>query len=329
MDSFFGTGFRDVRVHVGNGPARIGAAAFACGSALYFAPGWYRPRTRWGQELIGHELAHVVQQRSGRVAPLPGAGAALVLDRELEAEADRLGRLAARHRPGAPSVRPPRRHAPVAGRDACATVQPYMVIESGAGSGVYESTNLRALLNAVAVVLNTEHTGKGVKNSPLWMVHSPDFYRFPDLAALAQYMIAHEYEAVPPMANHPAPKLSYGALHGDLHFGGDPTAQKSKWTIGKVAAITLMETLIGTYMRRLRVESRKDGWDAWYLGGQHGAAVGNYAKGGTRGGVPTDLFSVQAQVNWLENEISYHGYPDEKLKRPGAGKSKTSMSDNK
>jgi hypothetical protein len=51
----------------------------------------YDPASRAGVELLGHELAHVVQQRDGRVVNPFGTGVAIVQDPALEAEADRLG----------------------------------------------------------------------------------------------------------------------------------------------------------------------------------------------------------------------------------------------
>jgi hypothetical protein len=98
MESFFATSFADVRVHVGAQAASIGALAFAQGSNLYFAPGQYNPGTAQGLRLLGHELAHVVQQRSGRVRNPFGAGVAVVQNRAMEAEADQLGMRAAVHR---------------------------------------------------------------------------------------------------------------------------------------------------------------------------------------------------------------------------------------
>ena len=47
------------------------------------------PETIQGQQLLGHELAHVVQQRAGRARNPLGSGLAVVQDRALEAEADR------------------------------------------------------------------------------------------------------------------------------------------------------------------------------------------------------------------------------------------------
>ena len=41
----------------------VSARAFTVGSDIFFAPGEYQPGTRDGDELIAHEVAHVVQQR--------------------------------------------------------------------------------------------------------------------------------------------------------------------------------------------------------------------------------------------------------------------------
>ena len=95
MESFFNTSFADVRVHVGNEAPSIGALAFTHGSDLYFAPGQYNPQSSQGQQLLGHELTHVVQQRAGRVRNPFGSNFAVVQDRSLELEADRMGRQAA------------------------------------------------------------------------------------------------------------------------------------------------------------------------------------------------------------------------------------------
>jgi hypothetical protein len=106
MESFFGTSFADVRVHVGPQAASIGALAFTHGSNLYFAPGQYSPTTAHGQQLLGHELTHVLQQRAGRVRNPFGSRVAVVQDGSLEAEADRLGLQVASH----PSRKPPPGH---------------------------------------------------------------------------------------------------------------------------------------------------------------------------------------------------------------------------
>ena len=94
MEQALGAGFADVRIHVGPQAASIGAVAFTAGSDLYFAPGRYQPETAEGRRLLGHELAHVVQQRQGRVQGAPGA-VTVVQNAALEAEADLAGLRAA------------------------------------------------------------------------------------------------------------------------------------------------------------------------------------------------------------------------------------------
>ncbi len=65
----------------------VSPCATACtyGNDIYFAPGAYDPDSRTGLEVLGHELAHVLQQRAGRVHP----GASRLM---LEAEAAMAGR---------------------------------------------------------------------------------------------------------------------------------------------------------------------------------------------------------------------------------------------
>jgi hypothetical protein len=91
MESAFGADFSDVRIHVGQEASSIGALAYTWGTDIHFAPGQYNPHTIHGQKILGHELWHVVQQKSGRVSNPFGGGVAVVQDHALEAEADRMG----------------------------------------------------------------------------------------------------------------------------------------------------------------------------------------------------------------------------------------------
>jgi len=91
METAFGADFSDVRVHIGHEATSLGAIAYTWGTNIHFAPGQYNPHTIQGQKLLGHELWHVVQQRSGRVRNPFGGGVAVVQDHALEAEADRMG----------------------------------------------------------------------------------------------------------------------------------------------------------------------------------------------------------------------------------------------
>ena len=98
MEAFFAVGFSDVRIHVGTAAVDIGALAFTRGSDIFFAPGHYDPESARGRELLAHELTHVLQQRAGRVTN-PCDIAVVVYDEDLEAEARRMGRLAAAYWP--------------------------------------------------------------------------------------------------------------------------------------------------------------------------------------------------------------------------------------
>jgi len=100
MGPAFGADFSSVRVHEGAHVSALGALAYTQGSNVHFAPGNYDPHGARGQELIGHELAHVVQQSEGRVAPtLQAAGLGINDDAGLEREADEMGARAARGQP--------------------------------------------------------------------------------------------------------------------------------------------------------------------------------------------------------------------------------------
>jgi len=91
MEPLFGTSFAGVTIHSGPHVRALGALAFTRGNEIHFAPGQYDPATPHGRRLIAHELAHVVQQRSGRVAnPFGGGGVAVVQNYALEAEAERM-----------------------------------------------------------------------------------------------------------------------------------------------------------------------------------------------------------------------------------------------
>ncbi|MCT7973038.1 eCIS core domain-containing protein [Laspinema olomoucense] len=73
MESAFGTDFSSVRVHTDANSdtlnRSISARAFTTGQHIFFKKGEYNPSHSGGQELIAHELTHVVQQNSSKVQP--------------------------------------------------------------------------------------------------------------------------------------------------------------------------------------------------------------------------------------------------------------------
>ncbi|MCB0676692.1 MAG: DUF4157 domain-containing protein [Saprospiraceae bacterium] len=97
METAMNSDFSDVKIHANSQKApQVGALAFTQGNQVHFAPGQFKPDTRSGQELLGHELAHVVQQRKGIVKPTTEAAGLPVNDNpHFEREADRLGKKAA------------------------------------------------------------------------------------------------------------------------------------------------------------------------------------------------------------------------------------------
>ncbi|MCB9235678.1 MAG: DUF4157 domain-containing protein [Bacteroidia bacterium] len=98
MEQSFGTDFSNVNIHQNSGEASsMNALAYTQGNDVHFAPGQFKPDTSQGQELLGHELTHVVQQRAGRVQPTAQEkGFSVNDDKSLESEADTMGAKAAR-----------------------------------------------------------------------------------------------------------------------------------------------------------------------------------------------------------------------------------------
>lgn len=91
--STFGQDMSGVQVNENSSQAsEMGALAYAQGNTINFAPGQYNPSSSQGQELIGHELGHVVQQSQNRVQPTTQAkGNPVNDDKGLESEADAMG----------------------------------------------------------------------------------------------------------------------------------------------------------------------------------------------------------------------------------------------
>jgi len=91
----FGQDFSRTRLHTGANAAHmadaLGAKAFTLGNDIVFGAGQYSASTPAGRSLLGHELAHVVQQRNMK----GGMAQARLIQRKdsLDAESDELNRI--------------------------------------------------------------------------------------------------------------------------------------------------------------------------------------------------------------------------------------------
>ena len=160
MEAALGADFSTVRVHVGSQASRIGAAAFTLGSDIYFAYGQFSPETAQGQRLLGHELAHVIQQRQGRVPSPGGSRLAISLDPSLEAEAERLGEMAARHLGAGPATGSHSAVFPAPGAVASLQQKPTVSIQGGIQRSVQQ------LVGSVLRIGSVRSPGAGQNPAP-------------------------------------------------------------------------------------------------------------------------------------------------------------------
>ncbi len=100
FESRLGMDFSAVRVHTGGQAAEsaraVQARAYTVGQDIVFAPGMYQPQTKAGQQLLAHELTHVMQQRgsargSDGKADLSVSSPTDTSERAAKAVAERMG----------------------------------------------------------------------------------------------------------------------------------------------------------------------------------------------------------------------------------------------
>jgi len=75
METAFDANFSGVKVHTDGESDQLNKSlnsrAFATGQDIFFSQGAYNPGSRDGQELLAHELTHIVQQNGGRELIIP------------------------------------------------------------------------------------------------------------------------------------------------------------------------------------------------------------------------------------------------------------------
>ena len=97
LEAHFGADLSDVCVHTGSEAEKsatsLYALAYTSGRDIYFGAGMYAPASDSGRRLLAHEVAHVVQQGSGKepsIATKSSSGVKIgAPDDMLEGEADR------------------------------------------------------------------------------------------------------------------------------------------------------------------------------------------------------------------------------------------------
>ncbi len=105
MDAATGSNFSDVKVHTSPEAAdlsqQVGAVAFTSGKDIFFNQGAYNPQSSGGQELLAHELTHVVQQSTGGVGAGGSGMSVNAPGDKYEQEADSVARAVVSASPGA------------------------------------------------------------------------------------------------------------------------------------------------------------------------------------------------------------------------------------
>jgi hypothetical protein len=297
MEAALGADFSGVRVHVGTQAARIGALAFTTGNDIYFSPGRYQPETRQGQQLLGHELAHVIQQRQGRVRS-PGGGLAIVQDHKLEAEADRLGMRAAQFvMSPAQGGRVQRKIAkPIPGRTA---VQPMFDATGGAINTLTELNNeLRHLTPEVSGVSIDQFEVPGVHWSLMnAAIAANNTHLFNGMRRRDVLSAANLRTDLRNRVNITAPTYSYDP-HGNKHFPGGPPGTKFNGT--RLVVNPQIEGLITAEIGRIRRHARGRNTNYYFTIADniHGIAE------------CLDDLTIQITYKAAADEIEYHGYPD-------------------
>lgn len=88
MEHRFGHDFSRVKVHYGGeaeqSAREVNANAYTVGHNVVFGAGRFAPGTHEGRRLIAHELAHVVQQRSGKVSGATSDTSGAIVQRSMQ-----------------------------------------------------------------------------------------------------------------------------------------------------------------------------------------------------------------------------------------------------
>lgn len=196
--------------------------------------------------------------------------------------------------------------------------------------GEYTEANADTLLNEVVKLMRTTYNVardaiKGaIKRNPRPLIKSEKLYRVNNIYELIDYVMDPSAAAPQEILPEQTPMtITYSKAHGDYHFTGRVTTNKTQWTISQNEALALMEAQIQEHLETMRAGSDPEEATTWYIGAQADDDIGLYKEGSDE--LPTDQYTIQVVVNLAENSISYHGYPDQRLVKFGVGKTKSSI----
>ena len=139
MEPRFGHDFSRVRIHVerpaADAAGALNAQAFTVGDHIVFGDRRAAPESEAARPMLAHELAHVVQQRSGAVGGRPGPGGVRVSDPadRFEAAAEAAASAVMRQPSGAAPAIVARAAAGARGAGGPPTVQRFLAGEDGHG----------------------------------------------------------------------------------------------------------------------------------------------------------------------------------------------------
>jgi hypothetical protein len=221
-----------------------------------------------------------------------------------------------------------------------AHIQRVLRIVGGEGQGTFPPDNKVAVLNPV---LQKHASAFGITKpgdvvNPLnALINDPNgiVYEFNDVYEALTYMVtpgaiapqAQQNNAPPQPVVPQVPQLeiTYDAEHGGYHFGGNPTNQKTKWSLDVDTARDLMRERVDHYAEVMATNSSQAGTTTWYIGTFHRDDIGFYREGSDF--LPTSGYTIQVAVKLSEGKASFHGYPDERLLKEGLGRSKNQIRD--
>jgi peptidoglycan hydrolase-like protein with peptidoglycan-binding domain len=149
MESAFGQDFSDVRVHTDAAADRLarelGARAFTSGKDIFFGKGQYSSTSNSGKGLLGHELAHVIQQegKTGYSAVQDGVSLVGKLGDAFEREAEAAGQAVV--------------------SSALATVQPALHVPSVQKQEAEEEAEVPYIELPLVVILSEEQIKSAIK----------------------------------------------------------------------------------------------------------------------------------------------------------------------